>query len=80
MEEISLLRSQLTMYEEDFVLEKRLKESLLDEKNKLDMELLKQIEFNQQLQSGVKQITSSVKHSPEHLVSGLNFICCNIFI
>ncbi|CAL1682269.1 unnamed protein product [Lasius platythorax] len=67
VEEISLLRSQLTMYEEDFVLEKRLKESLLDEKNKLDMELLKQIEFNQQLQSGVKQITSSVTHSPEHL-------------
>lgn len=61
------------MYEEDFVLEKRLKESLLDEKNKLDMELLKQIEFNQQLQSGVKQITSSVTHSPEHLVSGFEF-------
>ncbi|XP_072764180.1 uncharacterized protein [Anoplolepis gracilipes] len=51
MEEISLLRSQLMLYEEDFQCEKRLKESLLEEKSKLDMELQKQIEFNKQLHS-----------------------------
>lgn len=66
VEEISLLRSQLTMYEEDFTVEKRLKESLLDEKNKLDMELQKQIKFNQQLQSTDKQSTNFVELLPEH--------------
>ncbi|XP_018059198.1 PREDICTED: hyaluronan-mediated motility receptor-like isoform X1 [Atta colombica] len=49
-EEIQLLRSQLSLYEEDFQQEKKLKEALLEEKNKLDTELLKQIEFNKQLQ------------------------------
>ena len=45
-----MLRSQLSLYEEDFQQEKKLKEALLEEKNKLDTELLKQIEFNKQLQ------------------------------
>ncbi|XP_018309199.1 optineurin isoform X1 [Mycetomoellerius zeteki] len=49
-EEIHLLRSQLSLYEEDFQQEKKLKEALLEEKSKLDTELLKQIEFNKQLQ------------------------------
>ncbi|KAG5325245.1 MOS1T transposase, partial [Pseudoatta argentina] len=49
-EEIQLLRSQLSLYEEDFQQEKKLKEALLEEKSKLDTELLKQIEFNKQLQ------------------------------
>ncbi|XP_029167983.1 optineurin-like [Nylanderia fulva] len=61
VEEIGLLRSQLTMYEEDFTVEKRLKESLLDEKNKLDVELQKQIRFNQQLQSTDKPSTNVVQ-------------------
>ncbi|XP_070151799.1 optineurin isoform X2 [Polyergus mexicanus] len=43
-EEINLLRSQLALYEEDFQCEKNLKESLLEEKNKLEMELQKQIQ------------------------------------
>ncbi|XP_050456704.1 putative autophagy-related protein 11 isoform X2 [Cataglyphis hispanica] len=60
MEEINLLRSQLTIYEEDFQCEKRLKESLLEEKSKLEMELQKQAEYNKKLQtSAVQQTTSS---------------------
>ncbi|KAL6429398.1 hypothetical protein ACFW04_008226 [Cataglyphis niger] len=59
-EEINLLRSQLTIYEEDFQCEKRLKESLLEEKSKLEMELQKQAEYNKKLQtSAVQQTTSS---------------------
>lgn len=63
------------MYEEDFIVEKRLKESLSDEKNKLDMELQKQIKFNQQLQSTGEQFTPHFfELLPEHSVSDLNAI------
>jgi len=58
MEEILVLRSQLTLYEEDFQLEKKMKEALLEEKNKMNTELLKQIDFNKQLQGSSN---SSVK-------------------
>lgn len=67
-EEINLLRSQLTLYEEDFQHERRLKESLLEEKSKLDMELQKQIKFNKQLQnSAAEQTTGSVVDNSEYL-------------
>lgn len=49
-EEIHLLRSQLSLYEEDFQHEKKFAEALLEEKNKLSTELQKQIDFNKQLQ------------------------------
>ncbi|XP_011879677.1 PREDICTED: optineurin [Vollenhovia emeryi] len=62
-EEIHLLRAQLSLYEEDFQEEKKLKEALLEEKNKLDTELLKQIEFNKQLQESASITNSSGKPS-----------------
>ncbi|XP_020290551.1 golgin subfamily A member 6-like protein 4 isoform X2 [Pseudomyrmex gracilis] len=52
-EEIVVLKSQLKLYEEDFDQERKLKESLLEEKNKLEKELQKQVEFNKQLQQKV---------------------------
>ncbi|GAB1859378.1 hypothetical protein CAJAP_00457 [Camponotus japonicus] len=65
-EEINLLRSQLTLYEEDFQCEKRLKESLLEEKSKLDMELQKQIKFNKQLQKSEQTTRSNVAAESEY--------------
>jgi len=67
-EEMQLLRSQLLLYEEDFQHEKKLAEALLEEKNKLNTELLKQIEFNKQLQesgsSGKLKQTSQHQNEP----------------
>lgn len=57
-EEINLLRSQLTIYEEDFQHEKKLKEALLEEKSKLDSELQKQVNYNKQLQESGDIYTS----------------------
>lgn len=45
---------QLKLYEEDFKQEKNLKESLLEEKSKLDVELQKQVDFNKQLQHDIQ--------------------------
>ncbi|XP_018352173.1 PREDICTED: girdin-like [Trachymyrmex septentrionalis] len=70
-EEIQLLRSQLLLYEEDFQQEKKLKEALLEEKNKLDTELLKQIEFNKQLQ---ESNNANVKLG--HTFEERNFVRC----
>jgi len=67
VEEIQLLRSQLLLYEEDFQQEKKLKEALIEEKNKLTTELHKQIEFNKQLQG-------SSNSSEESKVSSFKFI------
>ncbi|XP_012228357.1 optineurin-like isoform X2 [Linepithema humile] len=66
-EEINLLRSQLTLYEEDFQHEKKLKEALLEEKSKLDVELQKQVEYNKQLQESAdiyKHTSSNVPSEP----------------
>lgn len=48
------MKTQLTLYEEDFKQEKKVKESLMEEKSKLDVELQKQVEFNKQLQEDVR--------------------------
>ncbi|XP_011636667.1 myosin-11 isoform X2 [Pogonomyrmex barbatus] len=60
-EEIELLRSQLMLYEEDFQQEKKLKEALLEEKTKLEMELLKQIDYNKQLQESNSTTKPDIK-------------------
>ncbi|XP_012532491.1 optineurin isoform X2 [Monomorium pharaonis] len=49
-EQIELLKSQLTVYEEDFQQEKGVKEVLLEEKINLSTELEKQIRLNRELQ------------------------------
>ena len=63
-ENIQLLRMQLNLYEEDFGQERKMKESLLEEKEKLNNDLQKQIGFNQQLQEQISGLTS------EYLVTG----------
>lgn len=47
-EDISLLQTQLKLYEEDFRQERKLKELALEEKNALSEHLQKQIEFHEQ--------------------------------
>ncbi|XP_011171387.2 myosin-2 heavy chain isoform X1 [Solenopsis invicta] len=70
-EEINLLRSQLTLYEEDFMQEKKLKEALIEEKNNLSTELEKQIRFNKQLQDNSSANTeASSRHSD--FITGLS--------
>lgn len=54
IEETKLLKTQLTVYEEDFKREKSLKESLLEEKNKLDAELEKQVKANDELKQAMQ--------------------------
>lgn len=61
-----MLRTQLKLYEEDFIHERKLKETLLEEKNALNADLQKQIEFNDQLQ---KQINSLYPIVPGNQVS-----------
>ncbi|XP_024888606.1 optineurin-like [Temnothorax curvispinosus] len=67
-EEITLLRSQLSLYEEDFQQEKKLAEALLEDKNKLNTELLRQIEFNKQLQesAGITDSSGQPRQTSEH--------------
>lgn len=74
---MQLLRSQLLLYEEDFQHEKKLAEALLEEKNKLNTELLKQIEFNKQLQESGS--SGNLKQTFQHQVS-LNSLCHDVFI
>ena len=57
-ENIKLLRMQLNLYEEDFKQERKMKESLLGEKEKLNNDLQKQIVFNQQLQEKISRLTA----------------------
>ena len=63
-ENIKLLRMQLNLYEEDFKQERKMKESLLGEKEKLSNDLQKQIVFNQQLQEKMCRLTA------DYLLSG----------
>ena len=53
---ITLLRMQLNLYEEDFKQERKMKESLLGEKEKLNNHLQKQTAFNQQLQKKMTRL------------------------
>ncbi|CAK9827432.1 NF-kappa-B essential modulator [Anthophora retusa] len=59
-ENIDILETQLKLYEEDFNQERKLKENLLQEKNALDMDLQKQIDFNKQLQAEFRRRHISV--------------------
>ncbi|XP_043597982.1 optineurin [Bombus pyrosoma] len=59
MEDNSLLRTQLRLHEEDFGQEKKLREILLQEKNALNADLQKQIEFNERLQQQIKSLNTS---------------------
>lgn len=52
-----MLRAQLKLYEEDFEQERQLKEKLLEEKNKLEKELQKQMEFNTQQTGSARKPT-----------------------
>lgn len=67
------MRSQLSLYEEDFHQEKKLKEALLEEKCKLTTELQKQIELNQKLQ-GLPLTRVKQEETSERAVSSLKFI------
>lgn len=77
-EEITLLRSQLSLYEEDFQHEKKLAQALREEKNNLNTELQKQIEFNKQLQESANITNSRPQQTSEHPVS-LNSLYHDIF-
>lgn len=55
-EDIILLQTQLKLYEEDFRHERKLKETLLEEKNALNADLRKQIEFNDRLQEQINSL------------------------
>lgn len=54
-----MLETQLKMYEEDFEQERELKEKLLKEKCTLNVDLQKQIEFNEELQQEINRLCSS---------------------
>lgn len=61
-EEKQLLETQLRIYKEDFEQERKSKESFLEQKNKLDVDLEKQFKYNQKLQEEIarlKHCTSS---------------------
>lgn len=58
MEDNSLLRTQLRLHEEDFGQERKLREILLQEKNALNADLQKQIEFNEKLQQQIKSLST----------------------
>ncbi|XP_076242220.1 uncharacterized protein LOC143184109 [Calliopsis andreniformis] len=60
LENVKLLQTQLNVYEEDFKQEKKIKESLLDEKGKLNTDLQKQIDFNEKLQQEIGRLKSKV--------------------
>ncbi|XP_076678825.1 uncharacterized protein LOC143374533 [Andrena cerasifolii] len=53
---ITLLRMQLNLHEEDLKQERKMKESLLGEKEKLNNDLQKQTAFNQQLQKKMTRL------------------------
>lgn len=55
-ENVSLLQTQLKVYEEDFNHERRMKEILLNEKSSLDVDLQRQIEYNERLQQEINRI------------------------
>lgn len=59
VEDNTLLRTQLELYEEDFEQERKLREMLLQEKNSLNADLQKQIEFNERLQQQIESLTTS---------------------
>lgn len=59
VEDNSLLRTQLRLHEEDFGQERKLREILLQEKNALNADLQKQIEFNERLQQQIKSLNTS---------------------
>ncbi|XP_014472013.1 PREDICTED: uncharacterized protein LOC106743029 isoform X2 [Dinoponera quadriceps] len=64
--EIGLYKNQLTVYEEDFRQEKKVKELLLEEKSKLDEELGKQVNYNKKL---LDRLSSSNIHVAPELAS-----------
>ncbi|XP_034178162.1 uncharacterized protein LOC117603281 isoform X2 [Osmia lignaria lignaria] len=57
LENANLLQTQLKLYEEDFKHERKIKESLLDERNNLSTDLQKQIEFNAKLQQEITRLS-----------------------
>lgn len=57
-ENINLLQTQLKLYEEDFKQERKFKESLLEMKSTLNVDLQKQVEFNVQLQREIDRLKS----------------------
>ncbi|XP_003704277.2 uncharacterized protein LOC100880236 [Megachile rotundata] len=63
LENTNLLQTQLKLYEEDFNHEKKIKESLLDERNNMDTDLQKQIEFNITLQEEINRLKSQINGS-----------------
>ncbi|XP_020721792.1 NF-kappa-B essential modulator isoform X2 [Bombus terrestris] len=64
VEDNTLLRTQLELYEEDFEQERKLREMLLQEKNSLNADLQKQIEFNERLQQQIESLTTSGSQPP----------------
>ncbi|CAL7950210.1 unnamed protein product [Xylocopa violacea] len=55
-ENVSLLQTQLKVYEEDFNHERRLKETLLNEKSSLNVDLQRQIEYSERLRQEINRI------------------------
>ncbi|XP_076751545.1 uncharacterized protein LOC143423825 isoform X2 [Xylocopa sonorina] len=55
-ENVNLLQTQLKVYEEDFNHERRMKETLLNEKSSLNVDLQRQIEYNERLQQEISRI------------------------
>lgn len=53
-------QTQLKIYEEDFKRERKVKESLLDERNNLNKDLQNQIEFNTKLQEEITRLKSQI--------------------
>ncbi|XP_032670368.1 spindle assembly checkpoint component MAD1-like isoform X2 [Odontomachus brunneus] len=62
--EINAYKNQMSVYEEDFKQERKLKELLLEEKNKLDAELQKQVNYNKQL---THNLSSTARSTSERL-------------
>ena len=80
LENANLLQTQLKLYEEDFKHERKIKESLLDERNNLSTDLQKQIEFNAKLQQEITRLSPNISEnqsSAGRLVPPLvlTFIC-----
>ncbi|XP_053986522.1 optineurin-like [Hylaeus volcanicus] len=69
MENRNLLRKQLLLYEEDFKQERKIKESLMLEKDKLNTDLQNQIEYSNKLYEEIKKLSRHMDlSSKDHLV------------
>ncbi|XP_029035689.2 centromere-associated protein E-like [Osmia bicornis bicornis] len=81
LENANLLQTQLKLYEEDFKHERKIKESLLDERNNLSTDLQKQIEFNAKLQQEITRLSPNISENQSSAAGRLvpplvlTFIC-----